>query len=137
MEQKDIRIIFVSDFSMQGSGYLNIAAPLCNGLFNRGFQVKALGIGYNGEPHPYNFSIIPSRNIQEVNAMINNLQTLWKPDILIAALDIPYQQMLFEISKKLDLPQIGITAIESGPLCLTWALTLQRIKKVLDRKSVV
>ena len=130
MEQKDIRIVFVSDFSMQGSGYLNIAAPLCNGLFNRGFQIKALGIGYNGEPHPYNFSIIPTRNIQEVNAMINNLQTLWKPDILIAALDIPYQQMLFEISKKLDLPQIGITAIESGPLCLTWALTLQRIKKV-------
>ena len=130
MENKDIRCVVISDFSMQGSGYLNIAAPLCNGLADCGFQIKVFGIGYNGEQHPYNFSIIPTRNIQEISAMLGNFQLLWKPDVVIVALDIPYQQMVFDVSNKIGIPQIGITAIESGPVCFTWALILQRINKI-------
>lgn len=130
MGNEDTKIVVISDFSMRGSGYLNIAAPLCNGLFNKGFQVKALGLGYMGEQHPYDFSIIPTRNIQEIDAMLHNFQTLWKPDILIVALDIPYQQMIVNINKNIGIPHICITAIESGPVCLTWALILQQITKV-------
>jgi glycosyltransferase involved in cell wall biosynthesis len=87
-------------------------------------------MGYTGEQHPYNFSIIPTRNIQEIDAMLTNFQELWKPDIVIVALDIPYQDILLNVTKKLNIPHIGITAIEAGPLCLTWALVLQKINKV-------
>jgi hypothetical protein len=130
MEQKNIRCIVISDFGVKGSGYLNIAAPLCNGLHNKGFQIKALGMGYKGEPHPYDFSIIPTKNIQEIKAMLTNFQTLWKPDVVIVAMDIPYQQMVLKITEELQVPQLCITAIEAGPLCLSWALILQRMKKL-------
>jgi glycosyltransferase involved in cell wall biosynthesis len=130
MEQKNIRCIVISDFGVKGSGYLNIAAPLCNGLHNKGFQIKALGMGYTGEPHPYDFSIIPTKNIQEIKAMLTNFQTLWKPDVVIVAMDIPYQQMVLKITEELQVPQLCITAIEAGPLCLSWALILQRMKKL-------
>jgi len=130
MGNEDIRVIVISDFSMRGSGYLNIVAPLCNGLFNKGFQIKALGLEYKGEQHPYDFSIIPTRTIQEIDAMLHNFQIVWKPDVLIVALDIPYQQMLVNINKDIGIPHICITPIESGPLCLTWALILQQTTKV-------
>ena len=41
-------IIFVSDFDLRGSGYMNIAVALCKELADRGHDVKALGIGYGG-----------------------------------------------------------------------------------------
>jgi len=130
MENKDIKCVVISDFEVKGSGYLNISAPLCNGLHNLGFQIKAFGMGYAGEPHPYDFSIIPVRNIKEVEAMLHNFQTLWKPDIVIVIMDIPYQQKLSIVNTELQTPQICITAIEAGPVCLSWALVLQRMNKV-------
>jgi len=129
MEQKDIRVILISDFSMRGSGYLNISAPLCQGLYNKGFQIKALGMGYNGEQHPYDFSIIPAKDVKEIDAMLRNFQVLWKSDVVIVAMDITYQQIIEGFTRGVT-PQIGITAIESGPLCLTWALQLQKLRKV-------
>ena len=53
------RIVFVSDFNFKGSGYLNIAVPLCQGLAERGYQVKAVGLGYSGDEHGFDFSIPP------------------------------------------------------------------------------
>jgi glycosyltransferase involved in cell wall biosynthesis len=130
MEPENIRIVLISDFSLKGSGYLNISAPLCNGLAQKGFQIKAFGLGYKGEQHPYDFSIIPTSDIKEIEAMLKNFQTLWKPDVVIVAMDIPYQKLIADINKNLNTPQISITAIENGPLCFTWALVLQMMKKV-------
>ncbi|MCK5603905.1 hypothetical protein KAR91_18605, partial [Candidatus Pacearchaeota archaeon] len=53
-------IVFVSDFDLSGSGYMNIAVSLCNDLTVRhGFDVTALGIGYDMSEHNWPFSIIP------------------------------------------------------------------------------
>ncbi|KKM79680.1 hypothetical protein LCGC14_1347430, partial [marine sediment metagenome] len=41
-------ILFISDFDLTGSGYMNIAISLCNELARRGYNIKALGMGYNG-----------------------------------------------------------------------------------------
>jgi hypothetical protein len=130
MEQKDIRCVVIGDFSLKGSGYLNIAAPLCNGLAHRGFQIKVFGLGYKGEQHPYDFSIIPTQDIKEIEAMLKNFQTVWKPDVVIVTMDIPYQKLILDINKRAGTPQICITAIENGPLCFTWALVLQEMQKV-------
>ena len=44
----DKKIVVVSDFNLKGSGYLNIIAPLCVGLSNSGYDIKAVGWDMRG-----------------------------------------------------------------------------------------
>lgn len=124
------KIVFLSDFGAKGSGYLNIAVPLCNGLTAKGHEVKAIGLMYQGEPHNHPFTIIPARDFRDVSAMMNNLHILWPFDVLVVAMDIPIQEMILKDSKKLGLKHIAITPLESDPLCFSWANVLSNADKV-------
>ncbi len=124
------KIIFVSDFNFRGSGYLNIAVPVCERLGYLGYDIKAIGFGNSGEEHNLPFSIIPCASFNDSFAMVNNLFYQWKPDILIVALDIPHQIMFSSLSKNLGLKMIAITPLENAPLTFSWSLALQEIEKV-------
>lgn len=124
------KIVFLSDFGSKGSGYLNIATPLCAGLTEHGHEVKAIGLMYAGEPHSHKFTIIPARDFRDVSAMLNNLHILWPFDVLIVAMDIPIQEMILKDSKKLGLKHIAITPLESDPLTFSWANALSNADKV-------
>lgn len=124
------KIVFVSDFNFKGSGYLNIAIPLCRGLSDMGMEVKAVGLGYSGEEHLFDFTIIPCPSFSDAHAMVNNLHYQWNPDIVIVALDIPYLAQFSHICKGLGMKMIAITPLENSPLTLSWAYILQEIDKV-------
>ncbi len=131
MERKDIHLIWLSDFDLNGSGYLNISVPICSGLTNLGYDVKAIGLGYAGTEHYHPFPIIPCKDLQEADAMLQNLKSFWGISVVIVALDIqPYQDVMCKILKRIGLPYVCITPLESDPLCLTWAMLLQQIDKV-------
>lgn len=124
------KIVFVSDFNFRGSGYLNIAVPLCQGLANRGFDVKAIGLGYGGDEHGFDFTIIPCGAFGDSLAMVNNLHYQWGFDALIVALDIPHQEKYAALCKQLGKKMIAITPLENAPLTQSWAYILQQIDKV-------
>lgn len=124
------KIVFVSDFNFRGSGYLNISMPLCRGLADKGYDIKAVGLGYTGEEHPFNFSIIPCSSFSDAHAMTNNLFYQWKPDLVIVALDIPYLQQFSSLCKGLGIKMIAITPLENPPLTMSWSYLLQQIDKV-------
>lgn len=124
------KIVFVSDFNFRGSGYLNISVPLCRGLSEKGYDIKAVGLGYSGEEHPFDFSIIPCQSFSDAHAMVNNLHYQWNPDVVIVALDIPSLQQFSSICKKLNMRMIAITPLENAPLTMSWAYILQEIDKV-------
>lgn len=124
------KVVFISDFNLRGSGYLNISVPLCRGLADRGFDVKAVGLGYTGEEHPFNFSIIPCQSFSDAHAMTNNLFYQWKPDVVVIAMDIPYLQQFASLCKGLGIKMVAITPLENPPLTITWAYILQQIDKV-------
>lgn len=124
------KIVFVSDFNFRGSGYLNISVPLCRGLAEKGFDIKAVGLGYTGEEHPFDFSIIPCQSFSDAHAMVNNLHYQWNPDIVIVALDIPAMAQFSKICKSLKMKMIAITPLENAPLTMSWAYILQEIDKV-------
>jgi len=124
------KIVVVSDFNMKGSGYLNIIAPLCVGLSNSGYEVKAVGLGYEGTEHYFPFTIIPCKSFSDAHAMVNNLHFQWKPDLVIVALDIPYLERFTQICKQVGLKMIAITPLENPPLTMSWAYLLQQIDKV-------
>lgn len=125
-----MKILYCSDLDVTGSGYKNISIPLCKGLVERGHEVKVVGISYKGEEHNFPFTIYPIRNFNEANAATINLEKLWKPDIIVASLDIPWHEIyLREIrTNGVTLPYVGIFPIESDPLCLDWAMLLMQMQ---------
>jgi glycosyltransferase involved in cell wall biosynthesis len=138
---KPCHLIYISDFNMGGqnsaekgvprSGYANIGIELCRGLTKLGHEVKVLGLGYTGQEHWENYSIIPCNSLQDVVGYTNNLKYMWGVDAVIVALDIhQYQESIFPMVKKMELKYICITPLESDPLCITWANLLREMDKV-------
>ena len=126
-----MKLVWLSDFDLSGSGYLNLSIPLCEGLSKRGHEVKAAALGYNGTEHNYNFSLIPARNMQEALAIAQNLFGLWKFDAFVVALDIPIQeQILRAMMQKPPFKYVGVMPVEADPLCLSWAMALMQMDKV-------
>jgi len=106
-----------------------IASNLCAGLAQKGHEVKALGLHYAGNEHNFPFSILPCPDIRAVTAMFHNFcVALWKPDVVIVALDIPQQRFFLRTFQQYGVPYIGITPLESGPLCMTWAMICMQMK---------
>ena len=124
------KICVMSDFNFKGSGYLNIIVPLCRGLAEKGHEIKAIGLGYSGDEHAFPFSIIPCATFPDAHAMVNNLKYQWGTEILIVAMDIPYQEAFVGISKQIGLKMISITPLENPPLTLSWSFLLQQPEKV-------
>ena len=124
------KICVMSDFNFKGSGYLNIIVPLCRGLAEKGHEIKAIGLGYSGDEHDFPFSIIPCATFPDAHAMVNNLKYQWGTEILIVAMDIPYQEAFVGISKQVGLKMISITPLENPPLTLSWSFLLQQPEKV-------
>ena len=124
-----MRILWLSDLDLKGSGYLNISIPLCNGLVEKGYELKCLGFGYRGQGHDYPFPIIPAANFQEIWAMLKNLESLWKFDVFIVALDVPLQEQILMRVREREFKYIGIMPIEADPLCASWAMVLMQMDK--------
>lgn len=124
------KIIVVSDFSFAGSGYFNIIVPLCRGLAEKGYEIKAIGLGYRGEPHNLPFSIIPSSSLEDARVMANNLMVQWNADLFLVAMDIPIQIQYIALAKQLNKKIISITPLENPPLTMSWAMPLQESSKV-------
>ncbi len=129
-------VIYVSDFDLRGSGYMNIAVSLCSQLAGRGLDVIALGLGYGGEEHDYPFRIVPAE-FHDLVPMVRQLAASSVAiDGLVVALDIPLQR---EILRRLDapgpLPYVGLFPLEAGPLCGPWAVDLLRmdVRLVMSR----
>lgn len=122
-------IIYVSDFDLRGSGYMNIAVKLCNGLVQtHGKDIIALGFGYKGQEHDHPFRIVPAIP-SHVPHMVRLLrQQGVDVEAVVVALDIPLQAALMkDMQVPNDVPYIGLFPIEGPPLCVSWAMELSRM----------
>lgn len=139
------KILVITDFDSNGSGYRNIAAPLFTELSKLGeYDTKIVGLMYRGEEHYYPFSVIPARDVQEMVGISRNIIGMWWADVVIVAMDIPlqiniYNQLApmlqrskFEVEAGFTKPRkyIAITPLENGPLTMSWAIPLFNMDKV-------
>lgn len=123
------KVVIISDFDFRGSGYLNIVVPMCKGISSQ-YDIKAIGLGYRGEEHTFDFSIIPCSSMADARTMLSNLHYMWNPEICIVALDIPRQAQFLEICKSFAIKTISIVPLENPPLTLSWSYILQQSDKV-------
>ena len=120
----DKKIVVITDMDANGSGYKNLCIPLLEGLCGLGYDIKVAGLGYQGEEHNYPFSIIPAGTIQDAYAVAHNLCHVWKPDVIIVAMDIPLQDFFYNQLRQFGVKYIAITPLENGPLTFSWAAIL-------------
>lgn len=125
-----MKIVFISDFSLRGSGYLNISAPLCQRLHEAGHKVWAMGLGYRGEEHPWDFTLVPADNLREVGGIVQNIQNEHQFDVCITALDIPMQEVLLDLFKNRPFKYVGIMPLEADPCIIDTAMLLMQMDKV-------
>lgn len=128
-----MRICWFSDLDLGGSGYLNLSVPLCEGLSKRGHEIKVSGLGYRGQQHDYDFSIIPAGSVGEGMGIIQNLYNLWRFDSLVVALDIPLQLRLLKQMENRPFKYAGIMPLEATPLTISWAMALM----LMDKRFVI
>lgn len=126
-----MKILYISDLELKGSGYKNLSIPLCEGLVRKGHEVRVVGLGYKGEEHNFNFSLVPAANFQEVFAIIQNLYNMTKFDVMIVALDIPLQEQMLRQMQNRPFKYVGIMPVEADPLCASWAMVLMWMDKPL------
>src|ERR1043166_5940545 len=88
------KILAITDMDSSGSGYKNICTPLFKGLAELGYDIRTIGLMYRGEEHRLPFSIIPAQTFEDAFGMASNLVYMWRPDIILVALDIPLQIQL-------------------------------------------
>jgi glycosyltransferase involved in cell wall biosynthesis len=124
-----MKICWISDFDLRGSGYMNISVPMADGLAKRGHEIKAPALGYNGMEHPYDFSLIPVPSVKDALGVVQNLYNLWKFDVLVIALDLPLHEQILGMMPDKPFPYIGIMPLEADPLCMSWAMVLMQMDK--------
>src|SRR5690242_14457544 len=125
------KLLVMTDFDSNGSGYRNICAPLFTELAKLDeYDIKIVGLSNRGEEHNYPFSIIPASTLEEANAIMGNMIQLWQPDIVIVALDLPLQAQTHSKLAQFGKKYIAITPLENGPLCMSWAAPLYNMDAV-------
>lgn len=119
------KILAITDVNMDGSGYMHMSLPLLMGLHLLGYDIKLIGLSYDGREHSYPFSIIPVSLPENAATLASKFLDGWKPDVVLVMLDIPVQIAMLKILKKDNGPKyIGVTPMENGPLSVTWAAGL-------------
>jgi glycosyltransferase involved in cell wall biosynthesis len=128
-----MKILWMSDFDLSGSGYANISVPVCSGLVEKGHELKAIGLGYKNEEHAFPFQLLPAMNIKEASAEILNLQKVWGAEIVVVALDVPIQERIINAPylREREVKYAGLFPIEADPLCFSWAMVLMQMDKCM------
>lgn len=120
-------LIYVSDISVEGSGYTSIGVGLCRQL--QGWQdqkVKVLSLGYRREEYNEPFDLIPTKAqflTGQINSLCNDPQV--GVTAVILALDIPQCIRIAE-NLRVSQPLIAIFPVEADPLLETWSIGLWR-----------
>lgn len=129
-------IVMVSDFEfdragMPTTGYSNIAVMLGNELTKKGHKVIGFGFSYGRQEHNSLFGI-NAMPVPHLPMAVNTLMRGIQLSRLIYVLDVPLIEHLTLAQAQFGNPpehykSIGIFAVESDPLCLSWAISLSRL----------
>lgn len=124
-----MRLLYLTDLDIRGSGYMNLSLPILDNLARRGHDVKVLGLGNKGEQHSFPFSIFPCVTLKESFDIAQNLYQVWPFDFFIVALDIPVQVQIIKSMLNRSFKYVGIMPVEADPLLFEWGAHMMQMDK--------
>ena len=124
------KVLVFTEMSFQGSGYYYLMSPMLQKMSEMGYDIKVIGLSYEGAEYSYGFSIVGAQTVSDGVAMATNIIKLWQPDIFICGLDIPLQISIHNAIKELKVPYIAVTPLENPPLVQSWTASLMMMDYV-------
>jgi len=123
-----MRIVYITDLAAVGSGYMSLSLPICMKLAEQ-HELKVIGLGNRGEPHPFPFTIYPAGDMSTVMRTAQFLYAAWQYDIMIVALDLPIQDGMIRTMANRPFKYIGLFPVEADPLCMSWSMVCMSMDK--------
>lgn len=130
------RLLWIGDAQMH-TGYARVTEQICRRLVGLGWDVRVLGVGYNGDPHNKPYKIYPALDVQtgSVNGegRVREIIQRTEPDICII------QDDSWNVGHMLDamamqnvlVPTIGYIAIDSENVRQNVVLQLRNLKHTI------
>jgi len=127
-----MKLVIVSELNLAGgSGYTTIARAVAAGLGERGHEVVALGLNYNGCEHRLPFTLVGAdeRFLME---HVRQLRAAWGPEAIIGIADIT-KHTEWRALIEFGLPYLGIFPLEAAPLISPseWTRTIDAMAAAL------
>ena len=133
-EDRKPRVLVVSDAGMT-TGYAKVAENICRRLVKRGWDVRVLGIGYNGDPHNYPYKIYPAVDPNTGGApngmtRIKDIIARLKPDVALIQDDSWNVGHILDNMAALNtmIPTVGYVAVDSENVREDVAMQLRNLR---------
>lgn len=123
------KVLVLTEMAFRGSGYYYLMTPILE-LLSRDYEIKVVGLSYEGEEYLYGFSIVGAKTLEDAVRSAQNIIHHWKPDIFICGADIPLQLSIFPNINTMGVKYIAITPLENPPLTQSWAAQLMAMSHV-------
>lgn len=135
--RKRPRLLWIGD-AVITTGYARVTENICRRLVNKGWDVRVLGIGYNGDPHNLPYKIYPAvdpnvggqRNgLSRIQEIIKRL----KPDVAVIQDDSWNVGFVIDNMAMLNatVPTVGYVAVDSENVRGDVAAQLRNLKHVI------
>lgn len=130
-------LLWIGDAAVY-SGYARVTEQICTRLHSAGWDVRVLGIGYNGDPHRFPYKIYPAVD-PNVGGHRNGLSRLKeiigrvKPDLVVIQDDSWNVGIVIEnmAMNNVWVPSVGYVAVDSENVNKAVAAQLRNLKHVI------
>lgn len=131
------RLLWIGDAQMT-TGYAKVTESVCRRLVQHGWDVRVLGIGYNGDPHSCPYRIYPAVDANFGGARngvsrLKEIITRVKPDIAVIQDDSWNVGIVVDHMAMLNcmVPTVGYVAVDSENVREDTAALLRNLRHVI------
>ena len=131
------RLLWIGDAHLT-TGYAKVTENVCRRLVQRGWDVRVLGIGYNGDPHSYPYKVYPAvdANVGGARNGVSRLKeiiTRIKPDIAVIQDDSWNVGIVVDHMALLNcmVPTVGYVAVDSENVREDTVALLRNLRHVI------
>ncbi len=135
------RVLWVGDHVIT-TGFGRVNEAICRRLVRLGWEVRALGIGYNGDPHKLPYKVYPAidANIGGARNGMSRMRSLvdsYKPDVIVIHDDSWNVGLMVDNMAALNIttPVVGYIAVDSENVREDHAVQLRNLKHAVCHTS--
>ncbi len=131
------KLLWIGD-AVITTGFARVNEAICHRLVDHGWEVRALGIGYNGDPHGLPYKVYPAidPNIGGARNGMSRIRALtdsYKPDAIVIHDDSWNVGLMIDnmVSQNVTTPTIGYIAVDSENVRSDHAIQMRNLKHAI------
>ena len=128
------KVLWIGDHVIT-TGFGRVNETLCRHLVSEGWEVRALGVGYNGDPHNLPYKVYPAidANIGGARNGMSRIRTLvesYKPDVIVIHDDSWNVGLMVDnmAAQNVTTPVVGYIAVDSENVREDHAIQMRNLK---------